>query len=182
MSVAMIVLRDIGVSFLIFEISLILLRSGQVGRTGPGNSRHPDHLRLALKFFRFPAFISNVMILVGSLLGIPFCSIVGTVVFPLTFLVVWWIVIGMTTRLRGASEVGYKSALAIFASMPFLTVRVFDFLVSDHVPQNPGAGIEDTKFLAFGSLCMEVMVAILLLAARTIAEPLWTPLPETTLC
>lgn len=157
--------------------------SGQAGRTGPGNSRLPGHLRFTLHFFRFPVIISIVLVLVGGLLDILACEIVGTVVFVLTFLLVWCILLGMAGRsCRVLSAAGYRTVLLVLVSLPFLTVRVVYFLLSEHGSRMFGAITGDVDVMIGMGLLMEVIVSILLIAARMVAEPLWSPLPETPLC
>ncbi|BCS28684.1 uncharacterized protein APUU_70254S [Aspergillus puulaauensis] len=183
MLIAETVLQGIGLSPLLFEVSLVLLRSGQTGRTGPGNSRHPGHLRFTLHFFRFPVIISIVLVLVGGLLDIRACEIVGTVVFVLTFLLVWCILLGMAARSRRfLSAAGYRTVLLVLASLPFLTARVVYFLLSEHGSPRFGAITGDIDVMIGMGLLMEVIASILLIAARMVAEPLWSPLPRTPLC
>ncbi|KAL2867157.1 uncharacterized protein BJX67DRAFT_105458 [Aspergillus lucknowensis] len=183
MLIAETVLQGIGLSPLLFEVSLVLLRSGQTGRTGPGNSRHPSHLRFTLHFFRFPVIISIVLVLAGRILDIRACSIVGTVIFILTFLLVWCIVLGMAARSRKSlPAAGYRSVLAVLASLPFLTVRVVYFLLAEYGSPKFEAVIGHVDFMVGIGFLMEIIAAVLLIVARTIAEPLWGALPETTLC
>lgn len=162
---------------------MLICYSGQTGRTGPGNSRHPGHLRFTLHFFRFPVIISIVLVLVGGLLDIRACEIVGTVVFVLTFLLVWCILLGMAARSRRfLSAAGYRTVLLVLASLPFLTARVVYFLLSEHGPPRFGAITGDIDVMLGMGLLMEVIASILLIAARMVAEPLWSPLPQTPLC
>ncbi|KAL4865345.1 hypothetical protein BDV12DRAFT_211084 [Aspergillus spectabilis] len=179
------ILQGIGLAFLLFDVSLVLLRSGQTGRTGPRNSRHPTHLRLTLHFFRFPAFISIIMILVGNSINVRACEIVGSVgsvVLILTFVLVWYVVLGMAARSRKfLSKSGHQTVHVVLASLPFLTVRIVYFLLGGYRPREIDDGVRHFSFGVEMGLLMEVLVSALLIVARTIAEPLFAPLPEITL-
>ncbi|KAL2825248.1 hypothetical protein BJY01DRAFT_241583 [Aspergillus pseudoustus] len=176
------VLQGIGLSFLIFEVSLVLLRSGQSGRTGPGNSRHPTDLRFTLHFFRFPTIISIVLILVGRTIGIRACTIVGIVTFILAFALVWCVVLGMAVRSKKfLSATGYRAVLVILASLPFLTIRVVLFLLAEDDPRKYNGVIGGVKTVVGARVWVEIIAAMVMIVARTVAEPLWMALPETTL-
>ncbi|KAL4876625.1 hypothetical protein BJY04DRAFT_222957 [Aspergillus karnatakaensis] len=179
------ILQGLGLTFLLFEVSLILLRSGQAGRTGPGNSRHPAHLRFTLHFFRFPAFISMVMALVGGVLNVRSCEIlgaIGRIVFAFTIILVWYIVLGMVARSRKfLSAAGYQAVLVVLASLPFFTVRAAIFLLGDFQTRKVRHDVGDAGLRVAMELLLEVIVAGLLIVARVVAEPLFAPLPEITL-
>ncbi|PYH48785.1 uncharacterized protein BP01DRAFT_285614, partial [Aspergillus saccharolyticus JOP 1030-1] len=132
MLIAESVLRSIGLSPLLFEVSLVLLRSGQAGRTGPGNSRYPKHVRFLLHFFRFPVIISIVMVVVGECVRIPGCMYAGGAVFVTTFCFVCGLVIWLAMTYRSIlSAAGKSCVLIVLASLPFLVVRVVYFLLAE---------------------------------------------------
>ncbi|KAJ0415712.1 hypothetical protein BJY00DRAFT_251989 [Aspergillus carlsbadensis] len=178
------VLQGIGLSFLLFEVSLVLLRSGQAGRTGPGNSRHPTHLRFTLHFFRFPAIISIIFVLVGRTIDIRACTIIGVVgivAFVLTLALAWCVVLGLVAKSHRLLPIaGQRAVLVVLASLPFLTLRAVYFLLADYPSKYGGVG-GNINFMGGVELMMEIIAVVLLIAARTVAEPLWAAFPETTL-
>ncbi len=124
-----------------------------------------------------------MLVLVGDLIDISACEIVGTVAFVLTFLLVWCIVLGMAARLRRLlPATGYRAVLLVLVSLPFLTLRIVYFLLSEHGSPRFDAITGDINVMIGMGLLMEVIVSILLIAARMVTEPLWSPLPETPLC
>ncbi|KKK16284.1 hypothetical protein ARAM_002544 [Aspergillus rambellii] len=165
-------LQGVGLSPLLFEVSLILLRTGQSGQTGPGNSRHPKYLRFMLHFFRFPVVVSILLALVGGIINIRGCAIAGTVGFILTFVFVCCLVIGMAATSRSTlSATGYQSVLVVLSTLPFLTGRIAYFVLAEYGPQKYSPVIGDASVMAGMGLLMEIFIAVLLLVSRAVAEP-----------
>ncbi|PKX91321.1 uncharacterized protein P174DRAFT_409812 [Aspergillus novofumigatus IBT 16806] len=167
------ILQSIGLSPLLFEVSLVLLRSGQAGRSGPGNTRYPKHLRFLLQGFRFPVILSLVCAVVGEKMNIPACRDIGSAVFVITFAfvigLVVWIAIAYRTVL---SRNGHRGVMLVLATLPFLAVRIAYFLLSEYGSDefNAVTGKEGIK-VGMG-LLMEIVAAVLLLLSRGTMEPL----------
>ncbi|KAH1311456.1 hypothetical protein KXV68_000603 [Aspergillus fumigatus] len=129
---AEIILQSIGLSPLLLEVSLVLLRSGQAGRSGPGNSKYPKHLRFLLTGFRFPVILSLVCAVVGETMNISACKRIGSAVFVITFAfvigLVLWIAIAYRTVLP---RIGHHGVMLVLATLPFLVVRIAYFLLSE---------------------------------------------------
>ncbi|RAL12814.1 uncharacterized protein BO97DRAFT_344506 [Aspergillus homomorphus CBS 101889] len=174
MLIAESVLESIGLSPLLFEVSLVLLRSGQAGRTGPGNSRYPKHIRFLLHFFRFPVILSLDVVVVGECTGIRDCMYAGAAVFVATFWFVCGLVMWLAVVYRSIlSAAGLSCVLIVMGALPFLMVRVAFFLLGEFGPQkfSPMDGSEG--IMVGMGLVMEVFVVIILLLARAVAEPFW---------
>ncbi|GFF95958.1 hypothetical protein IFM47457_10628 [Aspergillus lentulus] len=170
---AEIILQSIGLSPLLFEVSLVLLRrSGQAGRSGHGNTRYPKHLRFLLHGFRFPVILSLVCAVVGETMNISACRDIGSAVFVITFAfvisLVLWIAIAYRTVLP---RNGHRGVMLVLATLPFLAVRIACFLLSEYGSDefNAVTGKEGIK-VGMG-LLMEVVVAVLLLLSRGTMEP-----------
>ena len=195
---AEIILQSIGLSPLLFEVSLVLLRryvmcllkklqevarsckklqevtsrSGQAGRSGHGNTRYPKHLRFLLHGFRFPVILSLVCAVVGETMNISACRDIGSAVFVITFAfvigLVLWIAIAYRTVLP---RNGHRGVMLVLATLPFLAVRIACFLLSEYGSDefNAVTGKEGIK-VGMG-LLMEVVVAMLLLLSRGTMEP-----------
>ncbi|PYI14415.1 hypothetical protein BO86DRAFT_370777 [Aspergillus japonicus CBS 114.51] len=174
MLIAESVLQTIGLSPLLFEVSLVLLRSGQAGRTGPGNSRYPKHVRFLLHFFRFPVIISIVLVVVGDCIGIPGCMYAGGAVFAATFCFVCGLVSWLAVTYRSVlSPAGHSCVMIVLGALPFLVVRVVYFLLAEFGPRK-FSPIDGSEGVMVGmGLVMEVLIIIILLLARAVAEPLW---------
>ena len=113
MLIAESILQSVGLSPLLFEVSLVLLRwyvedfmpgilllffpkkkrdandippnSGQSGETGPGNSKWTKPTRFALHFFRFPIFIAIILAVVGGCINMRALGEAGSIVPVVTF-------------------------------------------------------------------------------------------------
>ncbi|RAK94934.1 uncharacterized protein BO80DRAFT_315529, partial [Aspergillus ibericus CBS 121593] len=166
------VLQSIGLSPLLFEVSLVLLRSGQSGRTGPGNSRYPKHIRFLLHFFRFPVFISIVLAVVGGPVSIRGCTDVGAAVFVVTFVFVCGLVGWLVARYRAVlPAAGYHCVLIVLTALPFLAVRVAYFLLGEYGSQKFSPVMGSGGIMVGMSLAMEIFIVIILLLARAVTEP-----------
>ncbi|EAW17056.1 uncharacterized protein NFIA_004120 [Aspergillus fischeri NRRL 181] len=169
---AEIILQSIGLSPLLFEVSLVLLRSGQAGRSGPGNTKYPKHLRFLLHGFRFPVILSLVCAVVGETMNISVCKSIGSAVFVITFAfvigLVLWIAIAYRTVLP---RIGHRGVILVLATLPFLAVRIAYFLLSEYgsAEFNAVAGKEEIK-VGMG-LLMEIIATVLLLLSRGTMEP-----------
>ncbi|KAF9894989.1 hypothetical protein FE257_004613 [Aspergillus nanangensis] len=168
------VLQTIGLSPLLFEMSLVLLRSGQTNRFGPNTSRYPKPTRLALHFFRFPVFIGIVLSIVGATVGIRACSIVGSVMLVLAFvfascLAAWLAVCYWGVLPRG----GRRCVVLVLCAVPFYAVRIAYALVAQYGGVRFSPEFGDVGARAAMGVLMEVIIVGLLFAARAAAEPFW---------
>ncbi|GFF87747.1 hypothetical protein IFM53868_05257 [Aspergillus udagawae] len=169
---AEIILQSIGLSPLLFEVSLVLLRSGQAGGRGPGNTRYPKHLRFLLHAFRFPVIISLVCAVVGETMDISACRDIGSGVFVIIFAfiigLVLWIAVAYRTALP---RNGRRGVMLVLATMPFLAVRIAYFLLGEFGSEefNALTGKEGIK-VGMG-LLMEIIATVLLLLSRGTMEP-----------
>ncbi|BCS10677.1 hypothetical protein AKAW_08415 [Aspergillus luchuensis IFO 4308] len=170
-------LQHIGLSPLLFEMSLVLLRrkkSGQTGRSGPGNSRYPRFTRFALHFFRFPVFFGIVLLIVAACTGIRACALAGAIVLLLAFAVgvflTAWLAIGYRTVLPAC---GRHCVLLVLCAVPMYTVRIAYALLTEFGPTTFKSGHEQVRVTVGMGLLMELAIITLLFAARTVAEPFW---------
>ncbi|KAJ5145496.1 uncharacterized protein N7515_000060 [Penicillium bovifimosum] len=192
-------LRSVGLSPLLFEVSLVMLRwydkrvpyirriicamgrtnadtippsSGQSGEIGPGNSKWTQRTRFALHSFRFPVFIAIIMAVVGGCIDIPALGIAGCSVLLVTFVYVCCLVgwLAVTSREILPASV-HRAVLITLSTLPFFLVRIIYLLLGKYgsAKFNPTTG-DISTFIGMGSL-MEILIVILLLTARGTAEP-----------
>ncbi|XBQ88928.1 hypothetical protein V6000_004532 [Aspergillus fumigatus] len=113
-------------------LASVVGESGQAGRSGPGNSKYPKHLRFLLTGFRFPVILSLVCAVVGETMNISACKRIGSAVFVITFAfvigLVLWIAIAYRTVLP---RIGHHGVMLVLATLPFLVVRIAYFLLSE---------------------------------------------------
>ncbi|KAJ5163113.1 uncharacterized protein N7500_004943 [Penicillium coprophilum] len=172
MLIAESILQSVGLSPLLFEVSLVLLRCGQSGETGPGNSKWTKRTRFALHFFRFPVFIAIMLAVVGGCISMHALREAGSIVLVVTFVYVSGLVGWLAVKSRFIlSELGHRAVLLTFLTLPFLLVRISYFLLLEYGPPkfNPATG--DVGILIGMGLLVEVIIVALLLAARAVAEP-----------
>jgi hypothetical protein len=204
MLIAESILQSVGLSPLLFEVSLVLLRwyvkkipwpwescllvwikkkpyadyvspnSGQSGETGPGNSKWTKLIRFALHFFRFPIFIAITLAVVSGCINMRALGEAGSIVLVVTFAyvcgLVGWLAIKSRSILPGS---GHHAVFLTALTLPFLLVRIIYFLLLEYGPSkfNPATG--DVGILVGMGLLMEIIIVVLLLAARAVAEPVW---------
>ncbi|KAJ5500256.1 hypothetical protein N7453_009307 [Penicillium expansum] len=174
MLIAESILQSVGLSPLLFEISLVLLRCGQSGETGSGNSKWTKPTRFALHFFRFPIFIAIMLAVVGGCIDMRALGEAGSIVLVVTFANVCGLVGWLGVKSRAIlPKSGHQAVLWIVLTLPFLLVRVIYFLMLEYGPPkfNPATG--DIGILVGMGLLMEIIIVVLLLAARAVAEPVW---------
>jgi predicted membrane protein len=125
-----------------------------------------------------------ILILVGRTIDIRACTIIGAVgivAFVLTIALVWCVVLGLVAKSHELLPVaGQRAVLIVLASLPFLTLRAAYFLLAEYPSKYEGVG-RNAKFMGEAELMMELIAVVLLIVARTVVEPLWAALPETTL-
>ncbi|KAE8378481.1 hypothetical protein BDV26DRAFT_292150 [Aspergillus bertholletiae] len=167
------ILQGIGLSPLLFEVSLVMLRSGQTGRTGPGNSRYPKSIRFLLQFFRFPVFFGIVLIVVGESAAVYACKVVGSVLLVLIFAfgcgLVGWLAVAYRAVLP---REGHRCVLLVSAALPFFVVRIAYMLLAQYGPQRFDPASGDGGVMVGMGLLMEIVIMIILLSARAVAEPI----------
>ncbi|CAG8245082.1 unnamed protein product [Penicillium salamii] len=189
------VMQSVGLSPLLFEVSLVMLRwyvqsptsesywfqailmspenSGQSGETGPGNSKWTKWIRFALHFFRFPIFIAIVLTVVGGIIQMHELGEAGSILLIVTFVYVCSLVTWLAVKVRSVlPKSGQRAVLLVVVTLPFLLVRVIYFLLLEYGPPrfnpaNGGVGI----MIGMG-LLMEILVVVLLILARAVAEPI----------
>ncbi|KAJ5582681.1 hypothetical protein N7535_001301 [Penicillium sp. DV-2018c] len=167
-------LRSVGLSPLLFEVSLVMLRCGQSGETGPGKSRWTRQTRFALHFFRFPVFIAIIMAVVSECIDITALGEVGCIVLLVTFAYVCCLVGWLAVTSRKLLPVsGHRAVLITTFTLPFFLVRIIYSLLGKYgSPKfDPTTG-DISVFIGMGPL-MEILIVVLLLTARGTAEPLW---------
>ncbi|OGM50620.1 hypothetical protein ABOM_000645 [Aspergillus bombycis] len=167
------ILQGIGLSPLLFEVSLVMLRSGQTGRTGPGNSRYPKTIRFLLHLFRFPVFFGIVLIVVGDSAAVYACKVVGSVLLVLIFALgcglFGWMAVAYRSVLPRA---GHRCVLLVLAALPFFVVRIAYMLLAQYGPQRFDPAHGDERVMVGMGLLMEILIMIILLSARAVAEPI----------
>lgn len=123
--------------------------------------------------FRFPVAIAIVLGVVGGIIEMPALGKAGSIVLIIVFAfvcgLVSWLVVKSRTTLTLA---GHRGILLTSCALPFLLVRVVYFMLLMYGPSkfNPSHG-SDAIFVIM-SLVMEILVVSLLMAARTVAEPI----------
>lgn len=98
----------------------------------------------------------------------------GSIVLVVTFANVCGLVGWLGVKSRAIlPKSGHQAVLWIVLTLPFLLVRVIYFLMLEYGPPkfNPATG--DIGILVGMGLLMEIIIVVLLLAARTVAEPVW---------
>lgn len=70
---------------------------------------------------------------------------------------------------------GRSGILLVSLTLPFLLVRIVYFLLQTYGPTRFHPAFGDVGPLAGMGLLMEISVVALFLAARAVAEPVWTP-------
>ncbi|PLB46048.1 hypothetical protein P170DRAFT_512639 [Aspergillus steynii IBT 23096] len=169
------VLQGIGLSPLMFEVSLVLLRSGQAGRTGPGDSRYPKQIRFALHLFRFPIFISIVLVVVGASINKRVCTVIGSIILVIAFAFGCGLAVSLAIQYRAIlPKAGHHCVLLVLTALPFLVVRVANFLLAEFGPRKYSSEVGDVGVTVGMGLLMEIFITVCLLAARAVAEPFWS--------
>ncbi|KAJ5574404.1 uncharacterized protein N7459_008831 [Penicillium hispanicum] len=165
-------MQSVGLSPLFVEVSFVLLRCGQAGQYGPGNSKHSKTTRFWLHFFRLPVVISIILAVVGGIIEIRPLGEAGTVILVVMFALmcglIAWLAANSRSNLPGA---GYRGILVIAITLPFLLVRIIYFLLQEYGPSdfNPVTG--NVGILAGMGLLMEIVIVSLLQTARAVVEP-----------
>ncbi|KAF7592233.1 hypothetical protein BBP40_000505 [Aspergillus hancockii] len=168
------VMQGIGLSPLLFEVSLVMLRSGQTGRTGPGHSRYPKSIRFALHFYRFPVFIGIVLIVVGGSMDILACKIVGSVALVLIFAFGCGLFAWMAVAYRPIlPKEGHRCILLVLTTLPLFVVRIAYMLLAQYGPSKFNPAVGDVGVMVGMGLLMELVIMVILLSARAAAEPIW---------
>lgn len=154
--------------------------SGQAGRTGPGNSRYPKQIRFALTLFRFPIFISIVLVVVGASVNKRVCTIIGSIVLVITFAFGCGLAALLAVQYRTVlPPAGHRCVLVVITALPFLAVRVAHLLLSEFGPQKYSSEVGDTGVTVGMRVVMEIFLTILFLTARAVAEPFWSKAAQT---
>ncbi|KAJ5436002.1 hypothetical protein N7445_006887 [Penicillium cf. griseofulvum] len=169
------ILQSVGLSPLLFEVSLVLLRCGQSGETGSGNSKWTKRTRFALHFFRFPVLIAIMLAVVSGCINMRALGEAGSIVLLVTFVYVCGLVGWLAVKSRSIlPKSGHHAVLFTVLALPFLLVRIICFLLLLNGPReyNPVTG--DIDILVGTGLLMEIIIVVLLFAARTVAEPVWS--------
>lgn len=147
--------------------------SGQTGRTGPGNSRYPKTIRFLLHFFRFPVFFGIVLIVVGESAAVYACKVVGSVLLVLIFAfgcgLFSWCAVAYRSVLPRA---GHRCVLLVLAALPFFVVRIAYMLLAQYGPRRFDPANGDGGVMVGMGLLMEIVIMIILLSARAVAEPI----------
>ncbi|OQE17562.1 hypothetical protein PENSTE_c020G08174 [Penicillium steckii] len=166
-------MQSVGLSPLLFEVSLILLRCGQTGEYGRGNSRWSLPIRFALHGFRFPVFIAIVLAIVGGIIKLRPCGEAGSVVLVVTFIFVCGLVGWLSVKSRSILPMaGRRAILLIMLSLPFLLVRVIYFLLQEYGPSKFNTASGDVGALVAMGLLMEIISIAIFLMARAVIEPI----------
>ncbi|KAJ5735371.1 uncharacterized protein N7483_000496 [Penicillium malachiteum] len=168
-------LQSVGLSPLFFEVSLLLLRCGQAGQDGPGDSKYPKALRITLHAFRLPIIISIVLGVVGKIIDMKALGEAGSILLIVTFAVVCGIVSWLVVKSRSMLSVeGHRAVLLVALALPFLLIRVIYFILQEIGPAKFSLASGDVGILAGMGLVMEVIIVSLLVTARAVAEPIWS--------
>ncbi|KAF3387540.1 hypothetical protein F1880_000643 [Penicillium rolfsii] len=166
-------LQNVGLSPLFFEVSLVLLRCGQAGEHGPGKSKYSKSLRVMMHGFRFPVAVAIVLGVVGRIIEMPALSKAGSIVLIVVFAFVCGLVSWLAVKSRAIlTPAGHWGILLTICALPFLLVRVIDFLLLEFGPSkfNPAGG--DIAILVGMGLVMEIFIVSFLMTARSVAEPI----------
>lgn len=124
--------------------------------------------------FRFPVAVAIVLGVVGGIIEMPALGKAGSIVLIVVFAfvsgLVSWLVVKSRTILTLA---GHRGILLTSCALPFLLIRVVYFMLLMYRPSkfNPSHG--SVAIFAVVSLLVEILVVSLLMAARTVAEPIF---------
>ncbi|OOQ86686.1 hypothetical protein PEBR_21954 [Penicillium brasilianum] len=166
-------LQSVGLSPLMFEISLVLLRCGQAGEHGPGNSKYPKSLRIMMHGFRFFVAIAVVLGVVGGIIKMPALGKAGSIVLIVVFAYVCGLVSWLAVKFRTILTLaGHRGILLTSCALPFLLVRIIYFLLLEFGPPKFNPAYGNVAILAGMGLLMEIIVVAWLMVARTVAEPI----------
>ncbi|OQD77609.1 hypothetical protein PENDEC_c002G06824 [Penicillium decumbens] len=167
-------MQNVGLSPLLYEVSLALLECGQSRDFGPGKSKYPKPLRFALHGFRFPIAIAIVLAVVGGIIEIPALGEAGSILLIVTSVFVCGLVAWLAVTSRSTLPVeGHRGVLLVLLALPFLLVKIIVFvLLLEYGPLkvHPSSN-EDT--LARIGFVMEIFVVVLLLTARALDMPVF---------
>ncbi|KAL4888384.1 hypothetical protein BDV59DRAFT_206204 [Aspergillus ambiguus] len=173
--IAELALQGIGLSPLLFEMSLVFLRSGQTGKTGPGNSRYPKATRFALHFFRFPIFFGILLVVIAACTGVRACALAGCIVLVIAFAFGVCLSVWLAVCYRAVlPEAGRRCVRLVLCALPFYTVRIAYMVLAEYGPPRYKIGSGDVGVMVGMGLVMELGIIGLLFAARAVAEPFWT--------
>lgn len=112
--------------------------------------------------------------MVGESADVYACKVVGSVVLVLIFAfgcgLFVWVAVAYRTLLP---EAGHRCVLLVLAALPFFIVRIAYMLLAQYGPPkfNPANG--DVGVMVGMGLLMEIVIMIILLSARAVAEPVW---------
>jgi hypothetical protein len=119
-------------------------------------------------------FIGIVLIVVGGSTHISACKVVGSVVLVLIFAFGCGLFIWMAVAYRALlPRAGHCCVLVVLTTLPFFVVRIAYMLLAQYGPSNFNPAIGDGGIMVGMGLLMEIVIMIILLAARAIAEPVW---------
>ncbi|OKP14770.1 hypothetical protein PENSUB_5834 [Penicillium subrubescens] len=153
-----------------------IVTDGQAGEHGPGKSKYPKSLRIMMHGFRFPVAVAIILGVVGGSIEMPALGKAGSIVLIVVFAFVCGLVSWLAVKSRTIlTPAGHRGILLTSCTLPFLLVRVIYFLLLEYGPSkfNPANG--DIAILAGMGLVMEIFIVSLLMAARTVAEPISGP-------
>ncbi|KAJ5919812.1 hypothetical protein N7454_009647 [Penicillium verhagenii] len=168
-------LQSVGLSPLMFEVSLVLLRCGQAGEFGPGKSKYPKLLRFTLHAFRFPIIVGIVLGVVGKIIQMKPLAEAGSIVLVVTFAFVTGLIVWLAVKSQSTLPVqGHRGVLIVSLALPFLWVRVIYFLLQEYGPERFSIASGNVGVLVGMGLVMEIIIVSLLLTARAVVEPMWS--------
>lgn len=98
----------------------------------------------------------------------------GSIVLVVTFAYVCGLVGWLAVKSRSIlPKSGHCAVLLTVLTLPFLLVRIIYFLLLEYGPPKFNPAIGDIGILVGMRLLMEIIIVVLLLAARAVAEPVW---------
>ncbi|KAJ5808773.1 hypothetical protein N7474_010042 [Penicillium riverlandense] len=166
-------LQSVGLSPLVFEVSLVLLRCGQSGEFGPGNSKHPKKTRFALHAFRFPVIIGIVLTIVGKNIGIHAMAVAGSILLVIAFAFAGGLASWLAVKSRSTLSVtGHRGVCLVLLALPFLFIRVVYFILQAYGGPKYEPATGETGILVGMGLLMEIIALAVLLGARAVIEPI----------
>ena len=118
-------------------------------------------------------FFGIVLIVVGESAAVYACKVVGSVLLVLIFAfgcgLFSWLAVAYHSVLPRA---GYRCVLLVLAALPFFVVRIAYMLLAQYGPRRFDPANGDGGVMVGMGLLMEIMIMIILLSARAVAEPI----------
>ncbi|KIW02969.1 uncharacterized protein PV09_05630 [Verruconis gallopava] len=169
-----IVLQGIGVTPLLFEFSLVLLKCGHVGLNQRHASHYPHLIKLLLQWIRLPIIVAVVLIvLAGSLVNITLMKSGACIILAIfAFLIAILLYLVLAGHFRTMPPAAQHALRCVAAAVPFYAVRITYMMLGNFggIKYSPAVG--DWKLAVGLEFVMEIAIVFLLITASLFAQPI----------